>query len=236
MTLGFIITMYKEHTTVLSSIKEALNKFPESKIIVVHSDDQNETSELAEIKKLASEYILLPNLGVGISVDAFRMRIGSRSLARNYSKGFSILYEMHEVSHIVGLTGDTLIVDAGNILRRISEMESQGHIAMVSRALGSAFHEASDEPEKGIAGNRVQRESSTDFMPQYFILDGRFAYATKALSQIEVTNELTFEQCIGDALLGAIEIAKEQRLDNPTVGLLSKIAYGYNDGVVQQYT
>jgi len=230
MKLGCVITMHSEHELVLKSIICLRKFYPEIVLIVVHSDDKLETSALSQIKEMANEYLLLSDLSLNISRQAFRLRFGSRAWGRNYSKGFSLLYEKYNVDFTIAFSGDTYVYDASRISQRILEMQSNNYVCYVSKLFGCKLHASTDMPEENIVENRPQDENSTDIIPNFFILDGKFANKTKAFSNIEITNELTFEQCMGDELTRALGNIKKQQ-----VGILSKTAYGYKDGIIEQY-
>lgn len=228
--LGCVVTMYKEHSLVLASLKNIRNIYPSSVLIVVHSNDNNQSPELEQVKDLADHYILLPDMSIGLSTKEFRWRVGSKAWGRNFSTGFTHLYDKYSVEHIVAFSGDTCIYDAENILRRTEEMIENDYVCYVSKLLGSNIHAVTDMPEKGIVANRPQDTNSTDFIPNFFIVDGSFGLATKAFSDIAITNELAFEQCIGDELTRALGETPRQK-----IGVLSKTAYDYTDGIKQQY-
>tara|TARA_R100001509_G_scaffold97174_1_gene56552 strand:+ start:831 stop:1517 length:687 start_codon:yes stop_codon:yes gene_type:complete len=220
MKIGIGITMFNEHSVVLQTIKNIIKcKDFVPYIVVAHSDDENLSTELEEIKKLADEYTLLPNLGKEYESE----RLGAYCITRNYSSIFSILNE-REFDVVVGLTGDTLVTDPTNFLRRSSEL-GEGQVAYIAQAIGQNFH-TPNGPDAG----RPQHQEITDMMPQLFILKGSFAYTTKCFSHISVVNEYTSEHCLGDELGSHVEgdfHEKVRRLNalNPTY------AYAYEDGI-----
>ena len=151
-------------------------------------------------------------------------------MSRNFSKIFRDLYAAPEMDYYVAFTGDTRVTDPINFNRLYNVMKDKNKIACVSQAIGQRFH-ASTDNLKDKSGNRYQHDRITDFMPQLFLLDGQFATSTKCFSNIEVTNVLTSEQCLGDELLSHIEgdfHDKVYRVNwrNPSY------AYAYNDGVI----
>ena len=220
MKIGIGITMFNEHSVVLQTVKNILGcKDLVPYIVVVHSNDENPSSELEEIRKLADEYILLPNLGKEYE----SQRLGAYCITRNYSSIFSTLNE-REFDLVVGLTGDTLVTDPTNFIRRSSELGEE-QVAYIAQAIGQKFH-----TPHGPDGGRLQYQGITDIMPQLFILKGEFAYATKCFSKINVVNEYTSEHCLGDELgyhMGADFHKKVKWLNasNPAY------AYAYEDGI-----
>ena len=202
MKLGLIITMYDEIDIVLQTMENVRKVFPDSIIIVVHSDAQIENENLNRIKEISNKYILLSDL----SKEYHRWQVPSRSICRNVSEGCKSLYELHiDIDCIVIITGDTLISDALNIKRRRSEMIQNDWIAMVSQAIGSSFHSDDDDPPNGIREHRIQTQNTTDFMPQYILLNGEIANQTKVFSDIKITNKWTTEQCLGDEFMRILD-------------------------------
>jgi hypothetical protein len=233
MNPAFIISMYNEHTTVFQSILEIKSKFPESLIVIEHSDNENENGILEEIKK-RTNYHKQYNLG---KVLPWRI-LHAQSLARNYSHGFNVIYNKKEkYDLIICMLGDALVTDASNFSRRYVEMKEKNLIAFVSQAIGMYFIESEYDMslEASIGppqGKRLQHSLITDFMPQLFLIDGDFAYNNKPFSKIKITNRYTSEQCLGDELF--------RFFDTPTnyhkrIGKLATSAFGYNDGVILQY-
>jgi hypothetical protein len=224
--------MYKEHDLVLKSLNNIRTSFDNPVIIVVHSDDETQSTALDCIKDLANEYILLPDLSKNIPIQTFRIRIGSRAWGRNFSAGFSKLYEKYCTDYIIAFSGDTYIHTAPRLQLRINEMVTNNYVCYISRLQGQNLHEVTDIPEQGIQFNRPQGPESTDFLPTFFILDGEFGNKSKVFSSIEITNELTFEQCVGDDLVKALAMFN---VSSSQIGILSTYAYGYKDGVTEQY-
>tara|TARA_R110002124_G_scaffold229771_1_gene394911 strand:+ start:7991 stop:8677 length:687 start_codon:yes stop_codon:yes gene_type:complete len=220
MKIGIGITMFNEHIVVLQTIKNIIKcKDFVPYIVVAHSDDANPSPELEEVKKLADEYTLLPNLGKELE----SQRLGANCISRNYGLIFTTLNKK-EFDVVVGLTGDTLVTDPKNFIRRSSELE-EGKVAYIAQAIGQKFH-----TPNGPDGGRLQHQDITDMMPQLFILNGKFAYNTNCFSTIEVVNEYTSEHCLGNELashVGGDFRQKVQRLNalNPTQ------AYSYGDGI-----
>lgn len=231
MKLGVVITMYNEHKTVIRSVRSIKESDIDSYIIVVHSDDDTKTYDLESIIEISDEYVLLPNLAKELS----RFQIPAHSLCRNFSLGFSTLYDKGiDYDMLVAFTGDTFIFDSDNFKRRLNDLKNTNKIAFVSQAIGQHFHASTDDVENGIMANRLQTDDITDFMPQLFFVSGKEAVANRMFSNIELTNKYTSEQCLGDELSKYVE-------DNffHSVGRLNATnkhnAYAYTDGVKLQY-
>jgi hypothetical protein len=220
--------MYNEYETVLKSIECVKNSDIAPYVIVIHSSN---SSDNKKIKDLVDVYRVLPN----IEKEVPKQQVPAYSLCRNYGLGFSILYKNgFEYDLLVALTGDTLITDTDSFKRRLIYLENTKNLALVSQAIGQYFNAATDDIENGKQLNRFQFKGITDFMPQLFFLDGKFAKEKKLFSTIKITNKYTSEQCLGDELL--------KKIDNnffEDVGILNHNntadAYAYNDGVVLQY-
>jgi len=227
-TIGIIITMYREHDIVASSISEIKRCFSGSRstIIVVHSDDKTSSNSLGLVRNLADSYELVPDLGKIY----LRKVIPAVALCRNYSLGFRRLYETGKsFDGIVAFCGDTLITDATSFDRRFAEMAQNGHDVMAMQAIGQEFHAADADPEHGCCGGRYQDEETTDIMPQIIFLRGSFAQAQRVFSVIPITNYFTSEQCLGDELVRAMG-SRQQFLMRR--GRLAASSTGYTDGTV----
>ncbi len=230
MKVGIVITMYDEHSIVLKSVIEIKRKLPDSTIILVHSDDRRETSELTTLKEAVTKYIKLPDLS---KVLENQQSLGANCIARNYSTGFKTLYSLGEqYDLIVGLTADTLITDGSSFYRRREEMLRTERSALVSQAIGQNFH-AVDMDGSRIVEGRYQSPEITDFMPQLFFIDGKFAMKQKVFENIRVTNPYASEQCLGDNLVN--RLTRENKTFYNSVGKLNwnspTFAYAYADGV-----
>tara|TARA_R100001377_G_scaffold4026_1_gene2300 strand:- start:147 stop:860 length:714 start_codon:yes stop_codon:yes gene_type:complete len=227
MRVGIGISMFDEHELVLrniQTIKEEVSIDPY--FVVVHSDDGNPSESLETIKSLVDRYTQVSDMSTEFPNHFYQ----ARCVSRNFSKIFSNLYTAPEMDYYVAFTGDTLVTDSNNFNRLHSVMKDKQKVACVSQAIGQRFH-ASTDNLKDRSGNRYQHDRITDFMPQLFLLEGQFATSTKCFSHIEVTNELTSEQCLGDELLSHIDgdfhekVYRLNYMDNSN-------AYAYNDGVV----
>jgi hypothetical protein len=100
----------------------------------------------------------------------------------------------------------------------------------VSQAIGQNFHAADADPPEKVEG-RYQYDGISDFMPQFFMVDGHFAKNSGIFSHMKVTNEYCTEQCLGDELI-QYDISKPFDKD---VYIIAKNAYDYNDGIIYNY-
>ena len=131
--------------------------------------------------------------------------------------------------YIVALTGDTYISDLSGLDRLFDKMISKDKVVCVSQAIGQDFHAYNSNPPEE-CGGRFQYDGITDFMPQFFLIDGKFAKNTEIFSNMEVTNEYCTEQCLGDEL--SHYITKPFDKD---VYIIAKNAYDYDDGIIYNY-
>jgi hypothetical protein len=131
--------------------------------------------------------------------------------------------------YIIALTGDTYIFDVAGLERLDAKMRNEGKYICISQAIGQKFHASNDNPPEKIEG-RYQHDGINDFMPQFFLIDGKFAYDTKIFSNIKVTNKYCTEQCLGDELSKYIRspLTKD-------VHIIAKNAYDFNDGIIYNY-
>jgi len=222
--ITFIITMYDENDEVLESCKNIKKDLLNSRIIIIKSNDDCDSSVLAQLNQYADRLEILPNLGKRIHV----YELGSVCITRNISRGFNILYDNYEKESgmIVVMTGDTLITNAAPFLQRHLEMINENKLALVSQAVGQDFHSCNADPINGVFGGRLQTESTTDFACCLFLLDADFCYEHKAFSNIPITNKWTSEQCLGDELSRHLDYKYVKRLNYDKFN-----TYSYNDGV-----
>ena len=208
--ISFCISMFKEVETVNITVKNIKDSFADCFVSVVQSE-----CDLSLDNKAVDSYVMLPDCSKTVP----HHKVPSCALSRNFSKLFSTVPSS---DYIVALTGDTMICDATNATRRTEEMSRLGKLLYCSQAIGQNFHAANSDPANGFCGGRLQYLGISDFMPQYFVVDGKLG----AFTDIEITNEYTSEQCLGDEFM---KHCSGQFLENAMI--LSRDAYGYSDGV-----
>ncbi len=191
MKIGFVISMYDEIDTVNSTITNI--KKNNSPIIVIQSDP-NQSEKLVEQDQV-DFYQKLPDFA-GSKEDYLEERAtkifttGSRALTRNYSVGFTAAKDF-DVDWWVAINGDVSISHLNGIKKIIRKMVQEKKTIGITRAVGQVFIESNQE------FTRIQKDDTTDFMPQFFIVKSNLV--EKGLfSKIEITNLYTSEQCFGD--------------------------------------
>jgi hypothetical protein len=209
-----LISMHDEEATVNATVKEILRIKKDAFIYVVQS--KHKTVGLPE----NVDCEILPNLAGTVK----RYELAARSLSRNLSLCFKKAFK--ESEYIVAITGDTLVTDATNFDRRVEEMTRNKMVLACSQAIGQNFHAVDSDPENGRCGGRFQFYGISDFMPQFFIVDGEFFRKTGAFTDIAITNPFTTEQCLGDEF---VKHAKGDFRKNALV--FSDNAYQYSDGI-----
>lgn len=227
MKVGIIITMYDESSIVIHTVRQIKSIFKDSEIILVHSDNNENSKTFDTIKSLSSEYIKLPDMSGEIVLENVNPII-----LRNFNTGFKKLYESSDkYDLIVALTGDTLIHDASSFIRRAKEMKKNQWIAMVSQAVGQDFHAMSADGSRIIEG-RHQSETTTDFACCIFFLNGEWALKHQAFSNIEMTNKWSNEQCLGDEILKFLGDKNFHKHVGRLNSKKPKKAYSYDDGII----
>jgi hypothetical protein len=231
MNLGLIISFYDEHNIVLESLKNIKKICENVTFIAVHTNDNVDSEALREIKQQSNFYFSLDDLSKIYDRNSYQ----ARTISRNFSYGFSKIYQLVDnVDIICACTGDTLIYDANFIKKTYFEFLNKNKKAAIAQAIGQNFHAASDNliDKKE---SRYQDINTTDMMPQLFLLDGKFAFNTKCFSNIEVTNVWTSEQCLGDELKSQFENNTDKSFHDNIIRLNEEElfnAYSFKDGVV----
>jgi len=191
--IAFIISMYNEFGTVNGTIDAIRKLYGNAIVIVIRSDDKSGN----KIHR-ADDHVLLEDLSDKLPT---KHHIPSHALSRNYSTGFKLLYEKYPPQeYIVALTGDTSIQDASGITDIIRQMLEYYKVAGIAQHIGGNFYTQGNDPDQLVPHGRIQGEDTTDIMPQLFIVKGSFANDTKCFQNIEITNNFTSEQCLGDEL------------------------------------
>lgn len=221
---AFIFTMYNEAATILASLANLNYCFDKDDYftIIVHSFD-SDSAHLHEAVKLANKYIRLENLGSKLD----KFELPAAALCRNYSAGFSTLYESNfNADYIVAATADTYLLNPIRFDTRYEEMMDNKWLAYVSKAYGQRFHASTDNPAIGKECGRLQTEDLFDFMPQFFIVDGKTAIENKLFANIQLINKFTSEECLGNELNRVIK-------NHDQIGILNSyspnMAYAYSD-------
>lgn len=196
MKMGFIISMYDEIKKVNETIKVV--KKNNYHIIVIQSDPKNE-NELLDQKKV-EHYELLEDLA-GNKEQYIEERkhmdkgttIPAYALSRNYSHGF-LAAKKFDVDWWVAILGDVEISNLLGIEKIIGEISKNKKLVGVTRAIGQIW------PDDNFEFTRIQKKTTTDFMPQFFIVNKKLIDG-KTFEQIKVTNKYASEQCLGDAVV-----------------------------------
>ena len=79
-------------------------------------------------------------------------------------------------------------------------MISENAIVCVSKSIGQVSNSDKSTIENVIC-DRYQDESTTDFIPCLFAVNGSFFDQNRCFANIECINPFTIEQCLGDELL-----------------------------------
>lgn len=219
MNFVFLITMYKEYDVVNYSVQNIRKSFPNALIYVVQSNKDSK-----KVIENVDKFDALSDL----SLSYRHHKLAAHAISRNYSHLFTKAIENGCADKvIVAITGDTLITDPTVALKLNNELKRQNKILACSQAIGQNFHAVDSDPENGRCGGRYQFDGISDFMPQFFVLDGRFVAENRAFSTIAVINEFTSEQCLGDEFM---KYVKGSFKDNALI--IAKNAYDFSDGVL----
>lgn len=231
MDIGIVISFYDEHDIVLQTIKNIKNVYKNTKFILVHTNNETQTSSLQEIKKYADFYIQLEDLSKKFDRNSYQ----SRSISRNFSYGFSKIYEnINKLDIVCALTGDTFINDPKFIEKVYNRFNQNNKFAAISQAIGQNFH-APDDDLKNKKEGRHQHPFITDMMPQLFLIDGNFCFKTRCFSDIKITNIWTSEQCLGDELKLKLEEFNKKKFHDNIFRLNEENifdAYSFKEGII----
>jgi hypothetical protein len=118
------------------------------------------------------------------------------------------------------MTGDTLITDFGKILN----IADNDYLGYVLQAKGQYFYDRNDRP--GIDNpSRYEGDGVDDIMPQFFMFNGKLAYAGKLFTMIENLNPFTSEEGLGNEIMRVADRSRIKRIHtNPNV-------YDYHEGI-----
>lgn len=220
--IAVIISMYDEFETVSATIKTFKSLAQEPYVILVESYSGKSREKISG----PDEHCVLPDL----SSTTRRDKLAAHAISRNFSFGFQQIYASGKYPElIICLTGDTLVYSASGISEIVGQMrygQSSAKVLGCSQAIGQNFHARDADPINGVCGGRYQCEGISDFMPQFWIVDGQFAVSTKAFETIPVTNEFTSEQCLGDAFM-----TKAPAEFSHCAHVFAKNAYEFSNGI-----
>ncbi len=222
MKIGFIISAYDEIVILnatVNSIKK--NNFP---IIVIQSDPNNAAKMLDPNK--VDFYQKLSDLA-GSKEEYLKERDDTnikqattpvKAVTRNFSFGFLASHKF-DVDWWITILADVSISNINGITKLIEKMIKQNKSIGVTRAVGQVFVDQNNKL------TRIQNMDTTDFMPQFFIVNS--SLIKKGLfSNFQITNPFTTEQCLGDEVN---RFCLEQKTDFKTlIYVISDYAYPQN--------
>lgn len=201
MKIGFIISMYDEIEDVSNNI-EFLKK-ENCPIIVIQSHPPKEYLILDKTK--VDHYELLPDLAGSKEnyMSEWKTQrekggkittVPARALARNFSHGFTASRNF-DVDWWVAILGDMKVTNLIGIKKIIQKMENLDKYVGVTRGVGLKFPN-----EEGMIYNRIQRDDTTDFFPQFFLASSKLV-KNGLYNDIKITNPYGSEIVLGDNLL-----------------------------------
>ena len=238
--VAFIICMYQEYESVSTTINTIRDNYENAYIVVVHSKNDAFNHKIEYIYSMADELIILPNLLKKLNMipNSFYYQNNEQDFGvgtciagcRNASAGFSSIKDK-KFDYIVGLTGDTKITNINSIHEAATIMNLNNLALACAKAYGQYLNSNSSPSAYQIIADRYQSPKTTDFVNTLYIVNGNFFHETKCLTNIEITNPMSTEQCFGDEFLKYFtkdELLKKTFLLNyktPT------FCYGFNNGI-----
>lgn len=238
--VAYVICMYQEYDSVITSLNTIRKNYENAYVVVVQSKNDilnpkwnviyNLSDEIIVLPNLVKEYKMLPNSVFFQNSDDLFGHVVCHAGCRNASKGFSALINK-KFKYLVGLTGDTKITKIEAIHQAAYIMDTNNLVLGCAKAYGQFFYSNKSTSAYHISMDRYQYPDTTDFVNTLYIINGEFFDETKCLSDIEITNTMTTEQCFGDAFLKHLpkeELLKRTFLlnyQNPTY------CYRFNDGI-----
>lgn len=238
--VAYVICMYQEYDSVITSLNTIRENYENAYVVIVQSKNDilnpkwntiyDLSDEIIVLPNLVKEYNMLPNSVFFQNSDDFFGHVVCHAGCRNASKGFSALVNK-KFKYLVGLTGDTTITKINAIHEAANTMEINNLVLGCAKAYGQYFYSNNSTSAYDIAIDRYQDPNTTDFVNTLYIINGNFFHETKCLSDIEITNTMTTEQCFGDTFLKYLpkdELLRRTFLLNyqtPTY------CYGFNDGI-----
>jgi len=192
MNFGLIVSIYDEideTTETIKTFKE--NQFP---IIVIQSDPNNPkkiiNSNSVNYYELFSDFAGSKDQYVQERIDTKGSTTPTKALTRNFSKAFSVAKNF-DVDWWITICGDVVINNFNGIEKIIQKMIIENKSLGITKAVGQVFFDKDDNL------SRIQDPDTTDFMPQFFIINQKLIQ--KGLfNNILITNPFTTEQCMGD--------------------------------------
>ncbi len=184
--------MYDEIEVTKNTIK---NLKQENYPIVVIQSDPNDLSKtlsntsvdyyqsLPDLAGSKEEYLKERSDGKGATTPV-------RALTRNFRNAF-LASQKYDVDWWVVVLGDVLIEDLSGIENIIKKMLQNNKSLGITCAVGQTFKDDNN------FSTRIQHENTTDFMPQFFIVNSDLI-RNGLFSKFKITNRYTTEQCLGD--------------------------------------
>ena len=238
--VAYIICMYQEYDSVIATLNTIRDNYENAYIVIVQSKNEslnekwntiyNLSDEIIVLPNLVKEYNMLPNSVFFQNSKEFFGHVVCHAGCRNASKGFAAIANK-KFKYLVGLTGDTKITKIDTIHEAANIIINNNLILGCSKAIGQYFYSNNSKSASEIKTDRYQDPLTTDFANTLYIIDGEFFHKTKCLTNIEITNTMTTEQCFGDEFLK--HLPKDQLLKK-TFLLNYKnpyYCYGFNDGI-----
>jgi hypothetical protein len=243
--VAYVICMYKEYESVSTTINTIRNNYENAYIVVVQSKNDifdqrfhniyNSVDEIIILPNLVKQYNVLPNSVFFQNSEDFFGHVICHAGCRNASLGFSAI-KNKKFKYIVGLTGDTKITNTKSINEAANTMVDNNLVLGCAKAYGQWFYSNESTSAHNVLVTRYQDPTTTDFVNTLYIINGDFFYNTKCLTNIEITNTMTTEQCFGDEFLKFLpkeELLKKTYLLNYTT---PQYCYGFNDGIEYHQT
>jgi hypothetical protein len=238
--VAYVICMYQEYDSVITTLNTIRDNYANAYTVIVQSknDSLNEkwntiynlSDEIIVLPNLAKEYNMIPNTTYFQNSKEFFGQVVCHAGCRNASKGFSALINK-KFKYLVGLTGDTKITKVNAIHEAGNNMHDNKLVLGCAKAYGQYFTSNNSASAYNLTVDRYQDSFTTDFVNTLYIINGEFFNETKCLSNIEITNTMTTEQCFGDEFLKHLpkdELLKRTFLLNSNS---PGYCYGFDDGI-----
>jgi hypothetical protein len=243
--VAYVICMHKEYNSVLTTLNTIRKNYTNAYIVIVQSKNYLLDQRFHHVYNLADEVIILPNLVKEYNIlpnsvffqnsKEFFGHVICHAGCRNASVGFSAI-KNKKFKYVVGLTGDTKITNTKSIHDAANIMIDNNLALGCAKAYGQLFFSNESTSAYKVLANRYQDSMTTDFVNTLYIINGDFFYNTKCLTNIEITNTMTTEQCFGDEFLKFLnkeELLRKTFLLNYRT---PNYCYGFNDGIEYHQT